>query len=27
MRAFKERWRVRLRQDELWLASHVVEIE
>jgi hypothetical protein len=27
MRAFKERWQVRLRQDELWLASHVVEVE
>ena len=27
MREFKERWRSRLEQVELWMVSHAVEIE
>ena len=27
MREFKERWKVRLEQVELWMVSHRIEIE
>jgi hypothetical protein len=27
MREFRDRWRTRLKQLELWMISHVVEIE
>ncbi len=27
MREFKERWRIRLEQLELWVVSHPIEIE
>jgi hypothetical protein len=27
MRQFKERWRVRLKQIELWMVSYRIEVE
>ena len=27
MKAFKERWRVKLDQVELWMVSHVIRLE
>ncbi|PYS22480.1 MAG: hypothetical protein DMF72_13175 [Acidobacteria bacterium] len=27
MKEYKERWRVRLEQVDLWMVSHIVEIE
>jgi hypothetical protein len=27
MRQFKERWKVRLEQLELWMVSHRIEVE